>query len=147
MRLLRSELTQSKPISKNSNGISRYVRLYSRGYPDTLIRNTLATVQFSDKTTAIRPKQKRRNEILPFVTTYNPALKPNLKKILMKHWHLIQGQPNISLIFKQPPIVSYKKERSLKDISCPRKNSFIHATIIKADFTQKLFDILSLPIV
>ena len=123
MRLLRSELTQSKPISKNSNGISRYVRLYSRGYPDTLIRNTLATVQFSDKTTAIRPKQKRRNEILPFVTTYNPALKPNLKKILMKHWHLIQGQPNISLIFKQPPIVSYKKERSRAKIPSSTQQS------------------------
>ena len=118
-----SELTQSKPISKNSNGISRYVRLYSRHYPDTLIRNTLATVQFSDKTTAIRPKQKRRNEILPFVTTYNPALKPNLKKILMKHWHLIQGQPNISLIFKQPPIVSYKKERSRAKIPSSTQQS------------------------
>ena len=34
------------------------VRLYSRGYPDTLVRNTLATIQFSDKTTAIRPKKK-----------------------------------------------------------------------------------------
>ena len=34
----------------------------------------------------------------------------------MKHWHRIQGQPNLSPIFKQPPLVSYKKERSLKDI-------------------------------
>ena len=74
------------------------VRLYNRGYPDTLVQNTLATVQFSDRTVAIRPKQKQRNEILPFVTTYNPA-NPNLKKILMKHWHLIQGQPNNLLTF------------------------------------------------
>ena len=49
------------------------------------------------------------------VTNYNLA-NPNLKKILMKHWHLIQGQPNIARIFKQPPIVSYRKEKSLKDI-------------------------------
>ena len=82
----------------------------------------------------MRPKQKQRNEILPFATTYNPA-NPNLKKILMKHWQLIQGQPNLSRIFKQLTIVSYKKERSLKDILVRAKNSFIHTTIIIADFT------------
>ena len=33
--------------------------------------------------------------ILPFVTTYNPTT-PNLKKILMKHWHIIQRQPRLA---------------------------------------------------
>ena len=53
--------------------------------------------------------------ILPFVTQYRPSV-PNLKQILMRNWHLIQQQPLLTRIFKDPPIVSYKRGRSLKDI-------------------------------
>jgi len=35
----------------------------------------------------------------------------------MKHsWHIIQQQAKLKQIFNQQPIVSYKKEKSLKDI-------------------------------
>ena len=39
-----------------------------------------------------------------------------IKKILMKHWDIIQWQPKLKHIFNQPPIISYRKEKSLKDI-------------------------------
>ena len=41
----------------------------------------MTEVKFMDGDDALR------NEILPFVTTYNPAT-PNLKKMLMKHLSL-----------------------------------------------------------
>ena len=50
----------------------------------------------------------------------NPST-PNLKKILMKHWHIIQQKPRLAHIFKQPPIISYRKEKSLKDVLVPAK--------------------------
>jgi len=75
----------------------------------------LSEVQFTDRKKALRNKTKQTKEILPFVTTYNPAT-PNLKKIIMKHWHIIQQQPKVKQIFNQQPIVSYRKENSLKDI-------------------------------
>ena len=34
----------------------------------------------------------------------------------MKRWHIIQQQPRLKDIFNQPPIVSYRKEKSLKDV-------------------------------
>ena len=34
----------------------------------------------------------------------------------MKHWLVIQKQPKLKQIFNQPPIISYRKEKSLKDI-------------------------------
>jgi len=74
----------------------------------------LTEVQFSDRAEPLRNKTKNAKEILPFVTTYNPAT-PNLKKILMKNWHIIQQQSKLAHISKQPPIVSYRKEKSLKD--------------------------------
>ena len=81
-----------------------------------LVHKILTEVQFSDRTEALCNKTKRAKEILPFVTTYNPAT-PNLKNTLMKHCHIIQQQPRLARVFiKQPPIVSYRKEKSLKDI-------------------------------
>jgi len=59
-------------------------RLCNRGYPTALVHKILTEVQLSDRTEALRNKTKKAKEILPFVTTYNPAT-PNLKRILMKH--------------------------------------------------------------
>ena len=75
----------------------------------------ITEVQFSDWTKTLCNKTKRAKEILSFVTAYNPAT-PNLKKVLMKHWHIIQQQPRLAHIFNQPLIVSYRKEKPLKDI-------------------------------
>ena len=111
-------------------------RLCNRGYPPTFVRKILTEVQFSDRTKAPRNKTKKAKEILPLVTAYNPAT-PNLKKILMTHWHIIQQQPKLAHIFKQPPIVSYRKEKKItQGHFSPRKTSFNHATIIK---TKKHF--------
>ena len=43
----------------------------------------------------------------------------------MKHWHVIQQQPKLKQIFNQPPIVQYRKEKSLKDILVRAKLSSI----------------------
>ena len=40
----------------------------------------------------------------------------DIKKILMDKWHLIQNQPLLREIYKEPPIISYKRGKSLKDI-------------------------------
>ena len=34
----------------------------------------------------------------------------------MKHWQLIENQPLLRQIYKEPPIISYKRGRSVKDI-------------------------------
>ena len=47
----------------------------------------------------LKPKTSKR--IMPFVTTFNPAT-PNLRKILIKHWHLIVGNHNLAQIFQNP---------------------------------------------
>ena len=90
-------------------------RLCNRGYPTALVYKIPTEVQFSDRAEVLRNKTKKAKEILPFVTTYNPAT-PNLKRILMKHWHIIQQQPRLVRVFKQPPIVSCRKEKSLNNV-------------------------------
>ena len=83
-----------------------------QGYPESLITATLSDIKFENRKQALLQKDKR---ILSFVTQYRLTV-PNLKQILMQKWHLIQQQPLLSEIFQGPPIVSYKRGRSLKDI-------------------------------
>ena len=91
------------------------VYFFQLRYPEDLINTTLSEVNFKDRKLALQQKPKTNLRILPFVTQYQPSV-PNLKQILMKNWHLIEQQPLLSEIYKKPPLVSYKRGRSLKDI-------------------------------
>jgi len=35
---------------------------------------------------------------------------------LVGKWHLIQNQPQLKEIFKEPPIISHRKGKSLEDL-------------------------------
>ena len=50
-----------------------------------------------------------------FVTTYQPSVR-HFKKILMLNWDLIQNQPLLKTIFRNPPIIAYKRGTSFKDM-------------------------------
>ena len=75
-------------------------------------------IRFCKRTLKNKPKTSKN--ILPFVTTFNPAT-PNLKKILMKHRHLITGNNTLAQIYPKAPIATYWKEKSLKDSLTPLK--------------------------
>ena len=90
-------------------------RLHDRGYLDNLTDKTLTEVNFNERMSALQNKQKTHKNILPFVTEYRPSV-PNLKTILMSKWHLIEYQPMLRDIYKDPPLLSYRKGRSLKDV-------------------------------
>ena len=91
-------------------------RLEARGYPKSLIEKTLSEVSFAARQSTLKKQTKKtKGKILPFVTAYHPGVK-NLKQILMQEWNLIQNQPLLKTIYKTPPIISYKRGKSLKDI-------------------------------
>jgi len=46
---------------------------------------------------------------MPLVTQFQSSVS-NIKEALLTKWHLTQNQPLIRHIFKEPPIISYKKE-------------------------------------
>ena len=90
-------------------------RLKKRDYPATTVEKHLSEVIFADRKKALEQRNKNaRKKILPSVTQYHPALL-NLKNILMGKWHLIQNQRYLRNIFKEPPLISYRKGKSVKD--------------------------------
>ena len=90
-------------------------RLIDRGYPQTLVENLLSDIKFTERVSALLKHNKERKEILPFVTQYQPSVSI-LKEVLQEKWNLIQNQPLLRQSFKEPPIISYKKGKSLKDM-------------------------------
>ena len=106
LRLLRTN--SSKAIfEENITQFKR--RLRDRGYPDNLSENTLSEIKFSERISALQKKQKTHKRILPFVTEYQPSVL-NIKNILMSKWHLTGSQPLLREIYKDPPLLSYRKE-------------------------------------
>ena len=109
LRLLRTNSSKAK-FDEHIALFKR--RLQHRGYPDNLLNMILSKVNFSQRMSALQNKQKTRKRILPFVTEYRPSM-PDLKHILMNKW---QNQPLLRNIFKNPPLISHRKGRSLKDV-------------------------------
>ena len=112
LRLLRTNPTKATFEEKIKHFESRVI---DRGYPKNLAQRTLSEVIFENRKQALQQKPRTNKRILPFVTQYHLSA-TNLKQILMENWHLIERQPLLREIYKEPPLISYKRGRSLKDI-------------------------------
>ena len=112
LRLLR---TKSSETMFEDNLSKFKSRLIKRGYPKELIRRTLLDVNFATRQLALLQKNKTRKRVLPFVTTYQLSVR-HFKKFLMLNWDLIQNQPLLNTIFRNPPIIAYKRGTSFKDM-------------------------------
>ena len=96
LRLLRTN-TVKESFGNELKKKEFLTRLIERGYPRELVETILAEVRFESRKTALQDKPKTSKTILPFVKTSNTAT-PNLKKILMKHCHLITGNNTLGQI-------------------------------------------------
>jgi len=113
LRLLR---TNSSQFTFEENMSNFKTCLQNRDYPARIVEKHLSEIEFSDRKMLLAQKNKTaQKKILPFVTQHHPAL-PNLKDTLTGKWHLINNQPQLREIFKESPIISYRKGKSLKDI-------------------------------
>ena len=100
LRLLRTN-SSMKTIEENITKFKKH--LMEIGFPQS-------EVKFEQRTQVLQ-RNETKKRILPFITQYHPAVS-NLKEIFTRKWY----QPLLNRIFKEPPIISYRKGRSLKEI-------------------------------
>ena len=74
-------------------------------YPENVDQRTISEVQF----------ETGNWYSLPFVTQYHQAVS-NFKQILMKDSHLREQLQLLKEIYKDPPLICYKRGRSIKGI-------------------------------
>ena len=122
MRILR---TNSSKTTFEENISNFKKRLIDRGYPQTMTENLLSDIKFTERRSVLlKHNNKEEKEISPFVTQYQPSVS-TLKEVSMKKWNLTQNQPLLRQSFKEPPIISYKKGKSLKDMIVSQKRAKI----------------------
>ena len=114
LRLFRTNFSKAK-FDEHIGSFKQ--RLQHRG-PDNLLNMTLSEVNFSQRMSALQNKQKTRKRILPLLTEFRPSM-PDLKHVLVSEWH--QNQPLLRKIFKNSPLISYRKGRSLKNVLASAK--------------------------
>ena len=110
-----------------------------RGYRDKVIDKHLSEVKHHERMSALQNRTKTHKKILLFVTEFRPSV-PNLKKIIMHKWYLIENEPMLTEIFKDPPIISYKRGKSLQDILLKLN----HEDKVKATATEPKIEVNSL---
>ena len=97
-------------------------RLRSRGYKMGLIkdgiRKATAVTREEALTPTTQPEQKRDRVI--FSTTYNPML-PNIKQKLDALEPILQASDRCREVFREPPIIAYRRNRSLNDMIVSRR--------------------------
>jgi hypothetical protein len=89
--------------------------LKKRGYNNASINHCFNKASGIDRKDLIQYKEKKTNNKVSFVITYHPALS-NLSNIVREHWTTIQKHPELCKIFKEPPVLAFRKPKSLKDI-------------------------------
>ena len=71
---------------------------------------------------------------IPLVLKFNRTL-PNIKKVIDEHWHLLQISLRIKNAFQMKPIITYKRNRSLKEII--GSNKVLGNKVIKKNKAEK----------
>ena len=87
----------------------------NRGYPQKIVETQVNKTRYMARSDILKPKEKPNNNRLHFCMTYNKNL-PQVRNILDKHWHLLQTNNKISSAFNQKPMITYRRNRNLRDL-------------------------------
>ena len=109
---------------RNTNNVSEYdnkledfkIRLIERGYKANEINKCMRKLQFNDRKDILKKqKHDKEKKQIVFSTKYNMHAK-QIKRCVLKHWHLITSDPTLKALFPSKIMVAYKKGKRIGDI-------------------------------
>ena len=112
--LLRYLRTNSNEATFQTHREKHVENMKKRGYRQETIDESIRGIKFPDrlKTLASKPHGDER---LTFTTTYSPHLPTHrLRRLLVKHWHLIEKSPLLSRLFPNRPTVAFRTHKSIR---------------------------------
>ncbi|XP_041420362.1 uncharacterized protein LOC121394192 [Xenopus laevis] len=92
-----------------------------RGYYTPKLQAIETLVSKQDRQELLKRKEKNRsNQIqrIPFVSKFGRQSK-KIEQIVRQYWPILQQDTTYGSLFKQPPLFSYTRGRSLRDCLCP----------------------------
>lgn len=120
--LPRSQLLRLRRLcSEDSNFLEEVGEMVfffeQRWYLPALLQNDLHAIRRTDQTDVLsnhRPSIQRSDRI-PSVLTYHPLNERN-KRILLRNFNILTGNPETREVFPQPPLVTHCRDSNLRDI-------------------------------
>lgn len=92
------------------------MKLLSRQYQPKIIDEAFNRARLVSRTEALKKVVKTTSDRPVFAITYHPGL-PSVAKIVRTHWNVMIEQSNIlKRVFPRPPMIAYRRAKSLKDI-------------------------------
>jgi hypothetical protein len=88
--------------------------LKRRGYNDKVIDSGFSRASEIDRHDLLEYKEKKINKRVPLVLTYHPSLEKN-SGIVRHHWTEIQKGETLTKFFPEPPVVAFRRPKSIKD--------------------------------
>ena len=101
----------------NFNEMTQKLRnkLNERGYKQGQIDKQIKYVPYSNRSTALKRKQKHpKKHCVTLVTKYTD-MSEQIRDIVKDNWKLIQEHPTLKNIFPETPIVAFRKNPSLRN--------------------------------
>ena len=85
-----------------------------RGYPDNILSKAFNRVQNVNRESALEPSASDNEERIPFTLTFHPN---NLaaRNAVLRNFKILQSDPETAPIFPNPPLVSFKRDRNLRN--------------------------------
>ena len=110
-------------------------KFVERGYTKNIIKNEIRKVENINRKELIEKQKRKDNSRIPLCLTYSRNMPPISKHIIEK-WNILQINENFKNIFKENPIVAYRKNKSIKEII--GGNTIVNNKVYKSKINQDL---------
>lgn len=108
-RVCSSETSYNKQAADLTN------RFLERGYKQEWVEAAVDRFSATTQEQALQPKPRDNKSDSPFcVTKYSP-LGSEFRKIIYKHWHIVESDPRLGNIFKNPPKLVFRRPPNIRD--------------------------------
>ena len=113
--LLRYLRTNSNEATFQTYKEKHVQNMKKRGYRQEVIDKSIKGINFSDRQRTLADKPHNAGERLTFTTTYSPHLPTyRLRRLLVKHWHLIEKSPLLSRLFPNRPTIAFRTYKNIR---------------------------------
>ena len=91
-------------------------KLINRGYSKSEIDTSMLSISSRERSNLLQKKDNKCTEIqLIMGSRFNPRLK-KIKKSISKYWNVLEFDETCKMLFKQQPIIAYKKHKNLSEL-------------------------------
>ena len=106
--------SQALRIKTICSTLSEYKKqnFIERGYEENILNDEIDKIDNIDQKDLLSKKEKNIKHRIPCLITYNRKL-PIMRKIINKHWNVLQINPGLEEIFQNNPFVAILKKQKL----------------------------------